>query len=111
MNRVVIVSAKRTPIGIFMKCLSSVNATDLGAIAIKSALEEISLDPNEVDEVFMSHVLQSGTGQVPARQASLNAGIVATLMHALIKYNKKHGATVICNRGLGATSMIFKNDI
>ena len=75
MNKVVIVSAKRTPIGSFMGALSSVEATELGAIAIKSAIDEINLDPKEIDEVFMGHVLQAGTGQAPARQASIKAGI------------------------------------
>ena len=75
MNKVVIVSAKRTPIGSFMGSLSSVEATELGAIAIKSAIDEINLDPKEIDEVFMGHVLQAGTGQAPARQASIKAGI------------------------------------
>ena len=72
---VVIVSAKRTPIGRFMGSLSTVPATTLGAVAIKAALTEAGVAPNQVEEVFMGHVLQAGTGQAPARQAALAAGI------------------------------------
>ena len=74
MNVVVIVSAVRTPIGRFMGALSHIAAPELGAIAIKGALERIQLDPSEVGEVIMGHVLQAGTGQAPARQAAIKAG-------------------------------------
>lgn len=74
-KRVVIVSAVRTPIGSFMGGLSTVTAPKLGAIAIKSALEKIQLDPNLVNEVFMGNVVQAGVGQAPARQAALFAGL------------------------------------
>lgn len=72
---VVIVSAVRTPIGSFMGSLASLSAPKLGAIAIKGALERIQLDPNLVDEVFMGQVVQAGSGQAPARQAAIFAGI------------------------------------
>lgn len=75
MKNVVIVSAKRTPIGSFMGSLSTVPAIDLGAAAIKAALEAVSLDSGLVDEVLMGQVLQAGCGQAPARQAALKAGI------------------------------------
>ena len=75
MNDVVIVSAARTPIGSFMGGLSTVPAPKLGAIAIKGALEKIDLDPELVEEVLMGNVVQAGTGQAPARQAALFAGI------------------------------------
>ena len=75
MKNVVIVSAKRTPIGSFMGSLSTVPAIDLGAVAIKAALEAVSLDPGLVDEVLMGQVLQAGCGQAPARQTALKAGI------------------------------------
>ena len=74
-KEVVIVSAARTPIGSFLGGLSSVPATRLGSIAIKGALERIELKPDQVDEVLMGHVVQAGTGQAPARQAALGAGI------------------------------------
>ena len=72
---VVIVSAARTPIGRFLGALSSVAAPKLGAIAIKGALDKINLNPNLVEEVLMGHVVQAGTGQAPARQAAIEAGI------------------------------------
>lgn len=75
MKKVVVVAAKRTPIGSFMGALSTISAPELGSIAIKAALESIALDPKAVDEVYMGHVLQAGTGQAPARQAALGAGI------------------------------------
>lgn len=75
MNEVVIVSMARTPIGSFMGSLSTIPAPKLGAIAIKGALEKINLDPNLVDEVLMGNVVQAGTGQAPARQAAIFAGI------------------------------------
>ena len=79
MNDVVIVSAVRTPIGSFMGGLSTIPAPKLGAIAIKSALEKIKLAPNLVDEVLMGHVVQAGSGQAPARQAAIFAGIPDTV--------------------------------
>ncbi len=75
MNKVVIVSAVRTPIGSFMGSLSSVPAPKLGAIAIKGALEKINLDPSLVNEVIMGNVVQAGVGQAPARQAAIFAGL------------------------------------
>ncbi len=75
MKKVVIVSAVRTPIGSFMGSLSSIPAPKLGAVAIKGALESVNLNPNLVDEVLMGNVVQAGTGQAPARQAAIYAGI------------------------------------
>lgn len=75
MKEVVIVSAVRTPIGSFMGSLSSVPAPKLGAIAIKGALEKIGLSPDAVEEVLMGNVVQAGTGQAPARQAAIFAGL------------------------------------
>jgi len=79
MKEVVIVSAVRTPIGSFMGALSSITAPKLGAIAIKGALEKINLNPNLVEEVLMGNVVQAGTGQAPARQAAIYAGIPNTV--------------------------------
>lgn len=75
MKEVVIVSAVRTPIGSFMGALSTIPAPKLGAFAIKGALEKINLSPDLVDEVLMGNVVQAGTGQAPARQAAIFAGI------------------------------------
>ncbi|SLK03233.1 acetyl-CoA C-acetyltransferase [Salegentibacter salarius] len=78
-NEVVIVSAARTPIGSFLGSLSTVEATDLGAVAIKGALNKINLKPELVQEVLMGNVVQAGVGQAPARQAALKAGIPDTV--------------------------------
>ena len=74
-KKIVIVAAARTPIGSFMGALSTVSATQLGATAIKGALNKINLDVNLVDEVIMGNVVQAGVGQAPARQAALLAGL------------------------------------
>ncbi|WP_111309436.1 acetyl-CoA C-acyltransferase [Confluentibacter sediminis] len=76
---VVIVSAVRTPIGSFMGALSTIPATQLGAIAIKGALNKINLKPELIDEVLMGNVVQAGNGQAPARQAAIHAGIPNTV--------------------------------
>ncbi|HBI76637.1 MAG TPA: acetyl-CoA C-acetyltransferase, partial [Alteromonas macleodii] len=70
---VVIVAAKRTPMGGFNGNLSSLAATKLGEVAIKAACEE--MDVSVIDEVIMGCVLPAGLGQSPARQASLGAGL------------------------------------
>lgn len=79
-KKVVIVSAARTPIGSFMGALSTVTAPQLGAVAIKGALEKINLDVTLVDEVLMGNVIQAGVGQAPARQAALIAGLPNTVI-------------------------------
>jgi acetyl-CoA C-acetyltransferase len=72
---VYIVSAARTPIGKFGGGLSTTPATDLGAVAIRAAVERAGIDPGHVDEVIMGQVIQAGAGQAPARQAALKAGL------------------------------------
>lgn len=79
MKEVVIVSAVRTAMGSFLGSLSNVPATDLGATAIKGALNKINLDPKLVDEVYMGNVLQANEGQAPAKQAMIKAGIPNTV--------------------------------
>ena len=74
-KEVVIVSAARTPIGSFLGSLSTIPAPKLGAVAIKGALDKINLKPELVDDVLMGNVVQAGTGQAPARQAAIFAGI------------------------------------
>lgn len=83
-KKVVIVSAVRTPIGSFMGSLSTVSATQLGAVAIKGALNKVNLDFNLVDEVIMGNVVQAGVGQAPARQAALFAGLPNTVIATTI---------------------------
>lgn len=74
-KEIYIIAAVRTPMGAFMGGLSSIPATQLGATAIKGALDKSGLNPSLVDEVFMGNVLQAGVGQAPARQAALGAGL------------------------------------
>ncbi|MBL8937465.1 MAG: acetyl-CoA C-acetyltransferase [Archangium sp.] len=72
---VVIVGAARTPIGAFQGALSSLRAPELGAVAIKAALERAGVKAELVEQIFMGHVLQAGVGQAPARQAARFAGL------------------------------------
>ncbi len=75
MSDVVIVSAKRTPIGAFQGALTPLTATQLGSAAVKAALEAAGLKGSDIQEVIMGCVLSAGLGQAPARQAALGAGI------------------------------------
>ncbi|RCH55844.1 acetyl-CoA C-acetyltransferase [Mucilaginibacter hurinus] len=75
MKEVVIVAATRTPIGSFGGNLSSLSATQLGALVIKSAIEKAGLKPGHVEEVYMGNVLSAGLGQAPATQAVIYAGL------------------------------------
>lgn len=74
-EKIVIVAAKRTPMGGMQGVLGEVAAPLLGAAAIKGVLETVDLDPAEIDEVYMGNVISAGLKQAPARQASLEAGI------------------------------------
>ena len=74
-SEIVIVSAARTPVGSFNGALSSLPAHELGAIAIKAALERAKVEGAEVDEVILGQILAAGHGQNPARQAAMKAGI------------------------------------
>jgi len=91
---VVIVGAARTPVGAFLGSLSSLTAPQLGAAAIKAALERAGVSPTKVDEVFMGCVLQAGVGQAPARQAALFGGLPDTVPCTTV--NK------VCGSGLKA---------
>lgn len=92
---VVIVAAKRTPMGGFNGSLASMSATDLGNVAIKSACE--GMDVSQIDEVIMGCVLPAGLGQSPARQASLGAGL--PLSAGVTTINK------VCGSGLKAVML------
>ena len=77
-NDVVITSALRTPIGGYKGSLKNLSASKLGSIVIKEVIYKSKLDvEEEIDEVIMGHVLTSGLGQNPARQASIGAGVPA----------------------------------
>ncbi len=93
-REVVIVGAARTPVGAFLGSLSSLTAPQLGAAAIKAALERAGVSPAKVDEVFMGCVLQAGVGQAPARQAALFGGLPDTVPCTTV--NK------VCGSGLKA---------
>ena len=101
LESVVIVAAKRTPMGGFMGALSDAQSTELGATAIKSALAQTGLKTDAIDEVIMGCVLPAGLGQAPARQAMLKAGLALST-----------GATTInkvCGSGLKAA--MLANDL
>ena len=93
----VIVAACRTPIGRYLGGLSSLPATRLGSIAIKEAVRRSGIDPAAIDDVIMGHVVQGGTGQAPARQAMIHAGLPATIPAVTI--NK------VCGSGLKAVML------
>ncbi|MDE3152587.1 MAG: acetyl-CoA C-acetyltransferase [Gemmatimonadota bacterium] len=93
----VIISAARTPIGKFLGGLSSLSAPDLGAVAIRAALERSGIPAGEVQEVIMGNVIQGGVGQAPARQAQLKAGIPAGV--SALTVNK------VCGSGLKAVML------
>ncbi|MCI4670230.1 MAG: acetyl-CoA C-acyltransferase [Bacteroidia bacterium] len=109
MKEVFIVSAVRTPIGSFGGMLSGFSAIDLGAFAIKGALERAGVQPEEVKEVFMGNVVSGNLGQAPARQAAIAAGIPLNVPATTV--NK------VCSSGMksvmfGAQSiMLGLNDI
>src|SRR5256714_397570 len=93
----VIVGAARTPIGKFLGGLSSLSAPELGGIAIREALKRSKVPAEDVQEVIMGHVLQGGTGQAPARQAALKAGLPPTI--SAVTVNK------VCGSGLKAVML------
>ena len=94
---VFIVSATRTPLGSFGGALKSFAATDLGAIAVKSAIQKAGIDSGDIQEVFMGQVLQAGAGQAPARQAALKAGLPVSVIATTV--NK------VCASGMKAVML------
>ena len=96
-RQAVIVSAARTPIGRLLGALSTLSAPELGAVAIRAAVQRANVDLNEIEEVIMGNVIQGGVGQAPARQAALKAGIPATVSAMTI--NK------VCGSGLKAVML------
>jgi acetyl-CoA C-acetyltransferase len=75
MTDIVIASAARTPVGSFSGAFTDTPAHDLGAVAIKAALQRAKVEPGEVDEIILGQVLTAGQGQNPARQAAMKAGV------------------------------------
>jgi acetyl-CoA C-acetyltransferase len=95
MKEVFIVSVARTPVGSFGGSLSSLSATQLGALAIKGALQKANISPDMVNEVFMGNVLSAGLGQAPATQAMIYAGIPNTVPSTTINKVCASGAKAI----------------
>src|SRR5438067_10454786 len=92
---VVIVSARRTPIGAFLGALSPLSAVQLGSAAIKAAIESAGIGAGDVQEVIMGCVLPAGLGQAPARQAAHGAGVpiaapATTLDRKSTRLNSSH---------------------
>ena len=98
---IVILSYARTPMGSFQGALSPLSATELGATAVKAAVERAGLSGEQVDKVFMGNVLSAGLGQAPARQAALGAGLPRSA--EAVTVNK------VCGSGMQAA--IFAHDM
>jgi acetyl-CoA C-acetyltransferase len=94
---IVIVSAKRTAVGSFTGAFGSTPAHELGAIAVKAALEAAKVDPAEVDEVILGQILSAGEGQNPARQAAMKAGVP--------QEKTAFGVNQLCGSGLRAVAL------
>jgi acetyl-CoA C-acetyltransferase len=94
---IVIVSAARTPVGSFNGAFANTTAHDLGAVAVKAALERAKISPEEVDEVILGQILTAGQGQNPARQAAMQAGIPAE--------KTAFGLNQLCGSGLRAVAL------
>ncbi len=98
MPKTVILGAARTPIGKMGGGLSTLDATELGGVAIEAALERAGVEPEQVDHVVMGQVLQAGQGQIPSRQAQIKGGIPKEVSSETI--NK------VCASGLRASVII-----
>jgi len=98
---IVILSYARTPMGSFQGCLSGASATELGATAVRAAIERAGIPGEKVDKVFMGNVLPAGLGQAPARQAALGAGLPRSA--EAVTVNK------VCGSGMQAA--IFAHDM
>jgi acetyl-CoA C-acetyltransferase len=99
MENIVIVGAKRTPIGAMQGKFNTVSASELGAAAIKAAIEQAGVKPGEVDDLLFGCVLQAGQGQAPARQAAIKAGLQNTTPATTV--NK------MCGSGMKAAMMAW----
>ncbi|WP_153733174.1 acetyl-CoA C-acetyltransferase [Sporosarcina obsidiansis] len=100
-KEIVIVSAVRTPIGKFNGSLKEISATQLGSVVIKEALQRSSIDFRNVDEVIMGNVLQAGSGQNPARQAAILAGLPENVPSTTINQ--------VCGSGLKAVHLAMQS--
>ena len=101
LKEVVIVGAVRTPIGAYKGSLKSIKADQLGSIVIKELLKKTNFNENEIDEVIIGQVLTAGSGQNPARQAAINAGIPIS--------KPAHIINQVCGSGLRAVISGFQS--
>ena len=109
MKEAYIVSAVRTPIGSFGGSLASQTAVQLGAVAVKGALQKIGLDPKHVQEVFIGNVISAGLQQAPATQVAVAAGLGYEIPCTLVNKLCASGMKAIM---LGAQSIILvQNDV
>ena len=101
LSDVVITSAQRTPIGTYRGSLKELNADKLGSICIKEVIKNSKLKTNDIEQVVMGQVLTSATGQNPARQASVNAGIPFS--------KPAHIVNQLCGSGLRAVASAYQS--
>ena len=101
LKEVVIIEAVRTPIGTYNGSLKEIKAHQLGSVVIKEVLERSKIEREEVDEVIMGQVLTAGTGQNPARQAAIDAGVPITKPAYIINQ--------VCGSGLRAVISGFQS--
>ena len=101
LREAVIISAMRTPTGKFQGALKQFSAPELGALAIKAAVEKAGISPDEINEVIMGCVVQAGIGQAPARQAALKAGLPPEVSALTIN--------MVCGSGLRAVALAAQN--
>lgn len=98
---IVIVGMSRTPMGAFQGDFAAIQAPELGAVAIKGAIDEVKINPKNIEEIFMGCVLTAGIGQAPARQASIGAGIPFSTSCTTV--NK------MCGSGMQAIILAYNN--
>jgi len=96
-TEIVIASAKRTAVGSFNGAFANTPAHDLGAVAVKAAIEAAKLEPGDVDEVILGQILSAGQGQNPARQAAMKAGVP--------QEKTAFGVNQLCGSGLRAVAL------
>ena len=96
-TEIVIASAKRTAVGSFNGVFANMPAHDLGAVAVKAAIEAAKLEPGDVDEVILGQILSAGQGQNPARQAAMKAGVP--------QEKTAFGVNQLCGSGLRAVAL------
>ncbi|CAM6088106.1 unnamed protein product [Calypogeia fissa] len=109
LKEVVVVAAKRTPVGGFQGSLASLSAVELGSVAIRAAVQDANIKPEQVQEVYMGNVYSAGLGQAPARQAALGGGLSPSCVCTTINKVCSSGMKAVV---LGAQSIMMGfNDV